>query len=166
MKKKIAVSILVILLMICAESVVFGDVVYTDPIIEYVYDFGHLLGFIGIIVLIISLMSLLILKVVTKKNKDNNLNKERKIKAKNKLQTIIYVSIIILTIAGIMVLYSYHELLEWTGIFCIIPLILIIISIIFRGKRNKKVSNIILRNSNNNNLYYGINNFFISYIFN
>ena len=162
MKKKIALSILVILLMICAESVVFGDVIGVTPI-EYVYGFGFLLGFIGIIVLIISLMSLLILKVVTKKNKDNNLNKERKIKAKNKLQTIIYVSIIILTIAGIMVLYSYHELLEWTGIFCIIPLILIIISIIFRGKRNKKVSNIILRNINNNNLYYGINNFYILY---
>ena len=147
--KKIFFKILgiVLSLIICYQHFSYADVVVVDQI-EESRPIAFIVGLILVVVLVISAISFFALKsTVKKQNKSgydtgtlDNLNNKKIEKKKNIVEFIFYICIIILSTLVLIYLSSNWKT---STIIIFIPIILFIISLIFRMFKNRKISNIL-----------------------
>lgn len=129
------IFMLAFVLVIGYQQFTYADVVSVEPI-DILKLPAILGGFVCVVILVVSAISFLTLKFTTKKNVENfedNKNKDLKMYKK-----MMYVCVIILSIVCAMYAWS-----EYKVPVLLIPIIVLVISIIFRLNKEKKISNII-----------------------
>ena len=147
--KKIFFNILglVLSLIICYQHFSYASTILHDPI-EESRPIAFTVGFILVVILVISAISFFALKsIIKKQNKsgydtgtlDNSNNKKIE-KKKNIVEFIFYICIIILSTLVLIYLSSNWKT---STIIIFIPIILFIISLIFRMFKKRKISNIL-----------------------
>ena len=151
--KKIFLKILgvVLSLIICYQHFSYADFIdhsIVDPI-EESKPIAFIFGFILVVILVISAISFFALKsTVKKQNKFGydketlvNSNNEKIEKKKNTIEFIFYICIMILS--TLLLIYLPSNWKEPSTIIFFIPIILFVISLIFRMFKKRKISNIL-----------------------